>query len=139
MFRYLNHRFHWNNISFQIPDSYYFDSDPELPDKNAMWLVAPGRDFHISINIVPRGGDTLAALSDVIIEMIPDKCISPIKEISVNGLHGHHASYALARSRYYEIFLDFGSGMLNIVIWGSDDSVYDKTSAAIAALDLRSE
>ena len=140
MFRYLNHRFHWKKISFQIPDGYYLDSDPEIPDKNTIWLASPHLDFHISITVLTGGEDTFSALSDSITDMMP-KCISQIDPISIGGLHGHHASYCLTRSRYYEVFLDLGHGeLLNIVMWGTDDAIYDKTTATIAALDLnRSE
>ena len=139
MFRYLNHRFHRNNISFQIPDGYYLDSDPEMPDKNTIWLASPRLDFHISITVLTGGEDTFSALSDSITDMMP-KCISPIEPISINGLRGHHASYRLTRSQYYEVFLDLGHGeLLNIVMWGTDDSIYARTTATITALDLRCE
>lgn len=139
MFRYHNHRFYWNNISFQIPDGFYFDCDPETPGRNTLWLLSSDLDFHISIDVQKHSVDTLEALRNVIIDMMPE-CIAPIAPITVNGLHGHHASYRLIRPRYYEMFLDLGCGeLLNIVIWGTNDIVYSKTAATIAALDLRME
>ena len=137
MFRYLNHRFHWNNISFQIPDGFYFDCDPDAPGKNTMWLISPDRSFHISIDIVTHTKDTFQALKEEITDMMP-QYISPIEPISLNGLHGHHASYRLMHPRYYEIFLNLGNGeLLNIVMWSTDDDIYDKTTAAIAAFNFR--
>ena len=137
MFRYLNHRFHWNNISFQIPDGYYLDSDPEMPDKNSIWLLSPTLDFRIAITIMRSNKDTLSALSDSISDMNPE-LIAPIAPISINGLHGHHASYRLIRPRYYEMYLDLGHGeLLNIVVWCTDDSIYDKTAEVIANLDFQ--
>lgn len=139
MFQYLNHRFHWNNISFQIPDGYYLDSDPEMPDKNTIWLVSPNLDFHISITILNGGEDTRTVLSDSITDMMP-KSVSPIAPISINGLHGHHASFRLTRSRYYEILLDLNcDALLDIVMWSTDDSLYDQTAATIAVLDFQRE
>ena len=137
MFRYLNHRFHWNNISFQIPDGYYLDSDPEMPDKNSIWLISPTLDFRVSITITTCSEDTLSALSASISDMNPE-LIAPIAPISVSGLRGHHASYRLIRPRYYEVYLDLGHGeLLNIVMWSTDDSIYDKTAKAIADLDFQ--
>ena len=139
MFRYFNHRFHWKNFSFQIPDGFYLDCDPEPSGGNTMWLQSPNFDFYISIDIQIDSEGTQEALRDVIIDMMPE-CVAPIRPVSVNGLCGHHASYRLIRPRYYELFLDLGGGeLLNIVIWSSNDSVYDQTAAAIAALDLRKE
>ena len=139
MFHYLNHRFHWNNISFQIPDGYYLDSDPEMPDKNTIWLVSPNLDFHISITILNGGEDTRTVLSDSITDMMP-KSVSPIAPISINGLHGHHASFRLTRSRYYEILLALNcDALLDIVMWSTDDSLYDQTAATIAVLDFQRE
>ena len=139
MFQYLNHRFHWNNISFQIPDGFYLDSDPEMPDKNTIWLVSPNLDFHISITILNGGEDTRTVLSDSITDMMP-KSVSPIAPISINGLHGHHASFRLTRSRYYEILLALNcDALLDIVMWSTDDSLYDQTAATIAVLDFQRE
>lgn len=139
MFQYLNHRFHWNNISFQIPDGFYLDSDPEMPDKNTIWLVSPNLDFHISKTILNGGEDTRTVLSDSITDMMP-KSVSPIAPISINGLHGHHASFRLTRSRYYEILLALNcDALLDIVMWSTDDSLYDQTAATIAVLDFQRE
>ena len=139
MFQYLNHRFHWNNISFQIPDGFYLDSDPEMPDKNTIRLVSPNLDFHISITILNGGEDTRTVLSDSITDMMP-KSVSPIAPISINGLHGHHASFRLTRSRYYEILLALNcDALLDIVMWSTDDSLYDQTAATIAVLDFQRE
>ena len=139
MFRYLNHRVHWKNMSFQIPDGFYLDSDPELSDKNIIWLISPEHDFHLSIHILPDSEDTLTVLSDEIADMMPT-CISPIQPISISGFHGHHAAYRLIRPRYYELYLDLDCGeLLNIVIWSTDDAIYDKTTAIVAALDIRRE
>ena len=139
MFQYLNHRFHWNNISFQIPDGFYLDSDPEMPDKNTIWLVSPNLDFHISITILNGGEDTRTVLSDSITDMKP-ALIAPIAPFSISTLGGHHASYRLIRPRYYEAYLDLGLGeLLNILIWSYDDSIYTKTAGIIASLDFRTE
>ena len=139
MFHYLNHRFHWNNISFQIPDGYYLDSDPEMPDKNSIWLVSPTLDFRVAITITTCSEDTISALNSSISDMNPE-LIAPIAPISVNGLRGHHASYRLIRPRYYEAYLDLGLGeLLNILIWSYDDSIYTKTAGIIASLDFRTE
>lgn len=137
MFHYLNHRFHWNNISFQIPDGYYLDSDPELPDKHSIWLISPKLDFRVAITIMTGSEDSRSALNDSIADMNPE-LTAPIAPLSINGLHGHHASYRLIRPRYYEVYLDLGHGeLLNIVMWSSDDSIYTKTAEAIAALNFR--
>ena len=137
MFHYLNHRFHWNNISFQIPDGYYLDSDPEMPDKNSIWLISPKLDFRVSITITTCSEDTLSTLSNSISDMNP-QLIAPIAPISFNGLRGHHAAYRLIRPRYYEIFLDLGLGeLLNVLMWSTNDDIYDKTAEVIAALDFR--
>ena len=137
MFHYLNHRLHWNNISFQIPNGYYLDSDPELPDKHTIWLISPNRDYRAAVTIMPSDEDTLSALSASISDM-NGELITPIAPISVGGLHGHHASYRLTRPRYYEVFLDLGHGeLLNILIWSADNGIYGKTAEVIAALDFQ--
>ena len=139
MFHYLNHRFHWNNISFQIPDGYYLDSDPELPDKNSIWLISPKLDFRVAITIMTDSEGTLSALSNSISDMKP-QLVAPIAPFSVSGLRGHHAAYRLIHPRYHEVFLDLGHGeLLNILIWSSDDSIYDKTNEVIAALDPKKD
>ena len=139
MFHYLNHRFHWNNISFQIPDGYYLDSDPEMPDKNSIWLISPTLDFRVAITIMASSEDTISALSASISDMKP-ALIAPIAPFSISTLGGHHASYRLIRPRYYEAYLDLGLGeLLNILIWSYDDSIYTKTAGIIASLDFRTE
>ena len=137
MFRYLNHRFHRNNISFQIPDGYYLDSDPEMPEKNSVWLISPNLDFHIAIAITTDSGDTRSALSHSISDM-NTKCVTPIEPLSLSGLQCHHASYHLTRSRYYEVYLELGrSELLNIVMRSANDSLYAKSPQALASLDFR--
>lgn len=137
MFHYLNHRFHWNNLSLQIPDGYYLDSDPEIPDKNTIWLLSSKLDFRVAVTIMTSSEGTLCALRDSIADMNP-QLVAPIAPFSVSGLRGHHASYRLIRPRYYEAYLDLGHGeLLNILIWSSDDSIYTQTAEIIAALDFR--
>lgn len=137
MFRYLNHRFHWNNFSFQIPDGFYLDSEPGEESDNFLWLWFPNGKYALTLHVLNDCSDTKSELESVIADMTPEWS-SPIEPITVNGFHGHHAAYHQCHPHYYEVWLQIAdSAAFNIVMENPNGVLDADTAAVIAAIDPR--
>ena len=139
MLHYFNHRFHWKNFSFQIPDGFYLDSEPEVQTDNFLWLWAPDKSFYLTLHILDDCADTKSELEAVIADMSPEWS-SPVEPITINGLHGHHATYHLCYSHYYEAWLQIESGAAFNIVMENPDGVLDTdTAAVLTAIDPKLE
>ena len=139
MFRYQNHRFYCSCFSFQIPDKFFIDTNPDEDSDDYMKLVSPDESFSVDIRLeqnCKRSYDELAS----IIHDINATAIHPIAPISMHGLHGHHATYLTKQTQYYEARFDLtGDQSLCFLIVTDNDVLSIDTTAVIAAIDLRLE
>ena len=139
MFRYLNHRFHWKNFSFQIPDGFYLDCMPEMEADNFLWLWFFDEKHSLTRHVAEDCADTKTELEAVITDIAPEWA-SPVKPIMLNGLCGHYTEYHLSYSRYHEAWLQLdGNAAFNIVISGSTEFSNAEIAAVFAAVDPRME
>lgn len=51
MLLYKNHRFHFANVSFQIPEGYFLDTDPEENANNCIRLWNPDRHYSVEVRV----------------------------------------------------------------------------------------
>lgn len=137
MFQYVNHRFCLETISFQIPNDYYFDSEPGEESDNFMRLWSPDKTFSMWIYITPDCTDTKKSLMDVLKNIEPHYS-SGIKEITINGLNGHQTTYYMSQPQYYEAWLQItDDSALTIIIESKKDILELDISEIFAGIDLR--
>lgn len=137
MLRYLKHRFQWGDISFQIPDGFYFDSEPGEECDNFMRLWEPHKNYSLSLYISTECSDTRAELEDMIEDLRPESMV-PIETLSINGFHGHQCNYKFCIPEYYEAWLDIGNGAaLNVLLENMKGALDADIDAVWAAIDPR--
>lgn len=137
MLLYKNHRFHFANLSFQIPEDYFLDTDPEEDANNCIRLWAPGKHYSVVIRVDENSRGSEMELAYVLQGMNP-KILHPIRPISVNGLSGHHATYRNTRTQYYELWLNVDADVtLLILVVTKEDILKTDVDAVIAAIDPR--
>jgi len=138
MFQYQNHRFYWEQkVSFQIPDGYFFDSEPGEESDNFMRLWSPDEDFSVWIYVTEDCVDTEEAILDVL-EDIEPKWNSEIQPISVDGLQGHHAFYYMSSPQYYEAWLQIDCDKALTIIIESEHELLDvDTQLVMKAIDIK--
>ena len=101
MLRYIDGRFHTPGASFIIPDGYYLDTDPELPDECGVYIEP--RDGSCRFQISYREGyDTDEGLREIISQFDTVHISRAIAPIRNNGLAGHDVLYESIPDEYYE-------------------------------------
>lgn len=139
MFRYQNHRFYCSCFSYQIPDGYFIDTNPDEDTDDYMRLVSPNETFSVDIRLeqdCERSDGELAS----IIHDITATVVYPTSPIELNGLQGHHATYRTKQSQYYEARFDLpDSQALCLLIITAGDILSIDTTAVVAAIAPRLE
>lgn len=139
MLRYKNHRFHAANVSFQIPDGYFLDTDPEENANNCIRLWNPDKLYSVEIRVDDSERGSEMELAYVLQGMNP-QILHTIKPTCVNGILGHHATYRNTRTQYYELWLDINARlvMLVLVVTKADITKIDVDSV-VASLGIQME
>ena len=139
MLHYKNHRFHVANVSFQIPDGYFLDTDPEENANNCIRLWDQDKLYSVEIRVDDSSRGSEMELAYVLQGMNP-RILHPIRPVCVNGIMGHHATYRNTRTQYYELWLDIDTGlaMLVLIVTKADIMKIDVDSV-VAALDVQME
>ena len=139
MLQYINHRFHFEGISFQIPDNYFLDSTPGEESENTIHLCAPDESYGVEIWVEEDCDGSEAELASVISDLTPT-VVYPIAPLVINGLCGHHATYRNRRTQYYEAWFDIDDGIaLSVVVETKGDILDVDAAALIAGIDPRPE
>lgn len=107
MLHFIDGRFHYDGISFALPNEYYFDpiQDREIL-KDGIRLVGKTQDYHLQWNVENACESTSRELE---ISLHPedgsDQTIAAIEAIQINGLNGHKASYSNCGYQFFEMRL----------------------------------
>jgi len=139
MFRYQNHRFYCSCFSYQIPDRFFIDTNPDEDTDDYMQLVSPDESFSVDIRLEQNCKRSNNELASIIHDMTAT-IEYPIAPIELNGLHGHHATYRTNQSQYYEARFDLpdNQSLCLLIVTGSDILSID-TTAVVAAIAPRFE
>ena len=139
MFRYKNHRFHYENISFRIPDEFFLDANPDEDTDDYLKLVAPDESYYIDIRFEQDCMDAKSELESVLHDLNAE-IFCPVAPISMNGLSGYQSTYKDKRTQYYEAWFDIEDGFtLDMLITTKGDVLSIDTDAVITAIDPRRE
>ena len=139
MFRYKNHRFYYDNISFQIPDGFFLDANPDEDTDDYLKLVAPDESYDIDIRFEQDCMDAKSELESVIHDLKAE-ILRPVAPICMNGLTGYHSTYRDKRTQYYEAWFDIeDSFTLDVIISTRGNILTIDADAVIAAIDPRRE
>lgn len=137
MLLYKNHRFHFANVSFQIPEGYFLDTDPEENANNCIRLWDPDKRYSVEIRVDDNTRGSEMELAYVLQGMNP-RILNPIRPTTINGLSGHHATYRNTRTQYYEIWLDIDADVaLLILVVTKEDILKLDVASVISAIDPR--
>lgn len=137
MLQYKNHRFHFGPISFQIPDDFILAPGDGTSIAETLRLYAPDQSFILELRVEEDCMTSALELDSVIHDLEPT-VVHPIEPLTVNGLHGHHATYRCRRTQYYEAWFDMEKGRaLNLIIETHGDILAVDTAAVLAAVDPR--
>lgn len=139
MFLYRNHRLYYGNVSFQIPDGFFLDANPDEDTDDYLKLVAPDESYSIDIRFYQDSMDAKAELESVIHDLRAE-IFYPVAPIIMGGLPGYHATYRDRRTQYYEAWFDIEESFtLDMVFYTKCDILSIDTAAVVAAIDLRRE
>ena len=139
MFQYKNHRFHFGGVSFQIPDGYFFNSEPGGESDNFIQLYAPDQTFTVDIRIEKDCDEVIAELQSVLDDLDPT-IVYPPAPLQMNGLTGCHATYRNRRSQSYEAWFELGSETALSMTLTTPGNILDiDTAAVLSAIDPRAD
>lgn len=137
MLCYKNHRFHHRQVSFQIPEGFYIDTEPELVSDNSLHLYSPDMLYRLDLQIVTTSNGSSEELASVLRDM-KHTLVRPTLLLSINGLTGVHAAYRSEGTQYYEAWLDIATGVSMLILVSSKLSIEKiDTAAIVAAVDPR--
>ena len=137
MLCYKNHRFHVNGASFQIPDGYFLDTEPEDIAQDCVSLWGPEKDFSVSVRVDTNSRGAENELAFILNGMEPT-ILRPAAPITHNGLSGYHASYRNDRIQYHEIWFDVADGVTMLILFITKGSILSiDTAAALVSIDAR--
>lgn len=135
MLQYKNNRFHWEGISFQIPEGFFFDPIEGCDVLNTIRLFAPDDSFTLELRIEEDCLGSDLELASVIRDLEPTM-VYPIASLNINDLQGHHATYRCRRRQYYEAWFDIGEERaLRLIIETRGDILDVDTAVLVAAVD----
>ena len=113
MLQYRNHRFCWGQVSIEIPDGFYWNTDVDRALQIGVFLISPEKDYTLDILIYDDAASAYTELVDTVKDFEP---LSLISEITINGFQGYQATYRTRTEQCYEAQLNIPGGTLSIVI-----------------------
>lgn len=117
MLLYKNHRFHYEGVSFAIPDGYYLDTNYGDGASDALDFWTKDKALRIRIAIEHETKGPLAELNSIIRDLEDCVVLEGPQEVFMNGLAGYEAVYDSGRRQYYEMrYALSGSGNLQTEI-----------------------
>ena len=113
MFLYKDNRFHFNNISFCLPDNVYLNTACEEYD-NCIELCPADADFRIVIftDFSEVGAKQFFAKGEA------EACyrwVGEITSVTIGNLHGYSLSYKSAQNAYTEYRFDTNGNETNVL------------------------
>lgn len=105
MLLYKNHRFHYEGVSFAIPEGFYLDTSYDNIHQNTLNLWSEGKNLYICISVQKETQGTYHELSLVLRNLEDIFITNPIAPVSLGGLSGYVATYMIDPKHYWEAHL----------------------------------
>ena len=126
MFLIRNLKFEVCGVSVEIPEEIGAVFYSDWTDENSLVFNHSGGGYTFAYEISHNGTDTRTSLVESIKEI--SEVPFSVKPIGLNGLEGHHSTYADGREQYYEArFLaaqtESGSTELTFVLWTKNNDI----------------
>ena len=126
MFLIRNLKFEVCGVSVEIPEEIGAVFYSDWTDENSLVFNHSGGGYTFAYEISHNGTDTRTSLVESIKEI--SEVPFSVKPIGLNGLEGHHSTYADGREQYYEArFLaaqtESGSTGLTFVLWTKNNDI----------------
>lgn len=126
-------------ISFQIPDGYFLNFDPEMVGDNGVRLYSPDQSYTVELRLEEDCDGSARELTAIIQDLQPTVVYS-LAPLTVNNVSGHHTTYRGLRHQHYEAWFDVdGTTALSLVVETQGDILKIDTAALVAAVDPRLE
>ena len=122
MFQYRQGRCYVPGASVAIPDSFFFDTDPENFTSECVALYSPAEDYGLVFSVYDMEGETDAALFSILSDCESYKIFQPVSPIFINGLAGHYAVYASLRNSYFEARFQLNGDRQLVVLVQTEDN-----------------
>ena len=126
MFLIRNLKFEVCGVSVEIPEEIGAVFYSDWTDENSLVFNHSGGGYTFAYEISHNGTDTRTSLVESIKEI--SEVPFSVEPIGLNGLEGHHSTYADGREQYYEArFLaaqtESGSTELTFVLWTENNDI----------------
>ena len=126
MFFIRNLKFEVCGVSVEIPEEIGAVFYSDWTDENSLVFNHSGGGYTFAYEISHNGTDTRTSLVESIKEI--SEVPFSVEPIGLNGLEGHHSTYADGREQYYEArFLaaqtESGSTELTFVLWTKNNDI----------------
>ena len=126
MFLLRNLKFEVCGVSVEIPEEIGAVFYSDWTDENSLVFNHSGGGYTFAYEISHNGTDTRTSLVESIKEI--SEVPFSVEPIGLNGLEGHHSTYADGREQYYEArFLaaqtESGSTELTFVLWTKNNDI----------------
>lgn len=126
MFLIRNLKFEVCGVSVEIPEEIDAVFYSDWTDENSLVFNHSGGGYTFAYEISHNGTDTRTSLVESIKEI--SEVPFSVEPIGLNGLEGHHSTYADGREQYYEArFLaaqtESGSTELTFVLWTKNNDI----------------
>lgn len=109
MLQYKNHRLHYNNFSFAIPNNYYLNTEADDCTADTVYLVSEDMRYLVELSLQYQTKGAADELASVIIDL-DCPVIEAVAPFSINGLQGFCATYTSGGDYYHELRLDLEEG-----------------------------
>ena len=134
MLLHKNHKFIFDNrAAIQLPDSIYFDCNPDVYPMEGFVLHSEDLSIQIDINFVKTDKDAWTYLLEIKDTFEYLEYLEPIRAIVLNGMPGFVLSYALCKETFEEYALSIPGDeptLLNICFVQKKDQPADATEYA---------
>ena len=97
MFCYKNHRLNVHNVSFQIPDGYFINTEPGMEADNFIHLESSDHGHIVDVRFYHECASPEEELASVM-EGMNATTLKPAAATEVGGLFGYHAGGGCCRS-----------------------------------------
>lgn len=135
MLRYLNHRFHFDGISFQIPDGCLFHAGAAMEEEHCLVLFDADETFTLELRIEEDCDSSDKELRTILHDLSPI-VLQPVTPMVINGLFGHYTIYRSRRTQHYMVWLNINrETAFTIDISTTGDISAIDTAALVTAVD----
>lgn len=114
-------RFHAYGVSFQFPDGFYLDTEPDFEHQCGIVAWGPHKDFQVVWDFIESGYSPDEMLQKILSPGYGMEPMSDIEPLVLGGLAGYHVFYHSGPLEYYEARFSVENGAQFVLLISTDE------------------